>query len=217
MNNRAYSLIECKEFDDGERVIRGLATSPKADRVGDSVDPFGVEVANNIPLFLYHDSTKVVGRAMLGKPTAKGIPFEARLPKITEPGLLKDRVDEAWAMVRSGLITAVSIGFRVLEGAVERLKDGGLRFNKTEILELSLVPVPAHPDALISGFKAMDAAAQRAALITAIKAADTTTRAAPGLPRAGVRLLLKSPGVSGTTPPAARRGSVPLTPKASKS
>ncbi len=50
---------------------------------------------------------------------------------------------------------AVSIGFRALEYAF--MDDGGIRFGKTEVLELSLVTVPANADAVISTIKSIDA------------------------------------------------------------
>lgn len=191
---RAYSMLEAKQFDDQRRVIRGMATSPTLDRVGDCVDPFGVTSADSIPMFLYHDSRKTVARAFLGKATAKGIPFEASFPNVTEAGALKERIDEALAMVRYGLITAVSIGFRVLDGAYEVMKGGGIKYLKTEVMELSLVPVPAQPEAVISGFKSMDHAGQHAALINYIKGFDTATRSALGLTRKGVVRLTAPTG-----------------------
>lgn len=160
--DRAYSIISVKAMDDEKRVIRGIATTPEIDRVGDSVDPFGVKVADDIPLFLYHDSNQTVGRAKFGKATKDGIPFEAHLPVVNEAGRLKDRVDEAWQMVKYRLITGVSIGFRAMQDGVERMKDGGLRFLKTEVLELSLVPVPANASATIHSIKSIDCQ-QRAA------------------------------------------------------
>lgn len=161
--DRMYSLITVKEMDDERRVIRGMATTPEVDRQGDIVDPFGVKVAGDIPLFLYHDSNQTVGRAKFGKPTKDGIPFEAHLPVIKEAGRLKDRVDEAWQMVKYRLITGVSIGFRALEDGYERMKNGGLKFIATEVLELSLVPVPANASATITAIKSIDER-QRAAL-----------------------------------------------------
>lgn len=202
---RAYSMLEAKQFDDQRRVIRGMATTPTMDRVGDCVNQFGVKVAASIPLFLYHDSRKTVGRAKLEKATADGIPFEASFPNVTEPGALKDRIDEAVAMVRYGLITAVSIGFRVLDGAYEVMKGGGIKYLKTEVMELSLVPVPAQPEAVISGFKSMDQAGQRAALINHIKSADQAIRRAALGARPVVRLDpagaagIQVPGASGDT------------------
>jgi HK97 family phage prohead protease len=170
---RAYSLIETKEYDDDEQVIRGIATSPSVDRMGDIVEMDGVRVAPDIPLFLYHDSTKTVGRAKFEKPTKKGIPFEAKLPKVVEEGALKARIDEAWQMVRYKLITAVSIGFSAEEYSF--IEGGGIRFLECEVLELSLVPVPAQPDAVIQSFKSADPAS-REALLQKIKSADQAAR-----------------------------------------
>jgi hypothetical protein len=165
MNQRAFSVLEVKGINEERRVITGLATSPVPDRAGDVVDPFGAKYAETIPLFLYHDSRLPVGTVKLGKPTAQGIPFEATLPKVTEAGALQSRVDEAWQMVKYKLIAAVSIGFREIAGKVKRLKDGGLEFLESEILELSLVPIPM----------------QSLATITSIKAFDPSTRTALGL------------------------------------
>lgn len=170
---RAYSLIETKEWDGDKRVIRGIATHPSTDRMGDIVEMDGVQVADDIPLFLYHDSTKTVGRAKFGKPTKNGIPFEATLPKIDEEGALKSRIEEAEQMVRYRLITAVSIGFRALEYSY--IENGGIRFTECEVMELSLVPIPAQQAAVIHSVKSAGPSA-RAALIQQIKTADQTAR-----------------------------------------
>lgn len=154
--DRAYSVLQIKAFDEEERVIRGLATSPEADRVGDQVMPLGIKYTNPMPLLWQHKHDKPIGTVRFDTPTAKGVTFEARLPKIEEPGALKDRVDEAWQSVKAGLVTAVSIGFRALDGEVERLKSGGLKFLKTEVIELSLVTIGAHPSALITAIKSLD-------------------------------------------------------------
>lgn len=190
---RAYSLLETKEWDSNKRVITGIATSPAVDRVGDVIEMEGVHVAPDIPLFLYHDSTKTVGRAKLGKPSKKGIPFEATLPKIAEAGALKDRVEEAEQMVRYGLITAVSIGFRAIEYSF--IENGGIRFTECEVMELSLVPVPAQSEAVIQGIKGADPAA-REALIQQIKSADQAVR----------RSLLGHTGARPPSRPPARKG-----------
>lgn len=133
-----------------------MATTPEPDRVGDIVDPLGVAFKNPLPLLLFHNNTKPVGRVTFGVPSSKGIPFEAWIPEIAEAGTLKDRVDEAWLSVKYGLISGVSIGFRALEDGIERLKSGGLKFLKTEVLELSLVPIPANASASIHTIKSLD-------------------------------------------------------------
>ncbi len=154
--HRAYSVLQTKSIDDGERVIRGVATSPEVDRVGDIVDPLGVRYKNPLPLLWQHQHEKPVGTVKFDAPTKDGVTFEARLPVISEPGTLKDRVDEAWQSIKSGLVAAVSIGFRPIDGAVETLKTGGLKFLKTEVYELSLVTIPANASAVIQAIKAFD-------------------------------------------------------------
>lgn len=157
MVNRAYSLLTVKSVDGERRTFSGWATTPEPDRVGDIVEPRGVTFKNPLPLLLFHDSALPVGTVKFGKATDDGIPFTASIPDVAEEGRLRDRVNEAWQSVKYGLIRAVSIGFRVLEDGAEALKSGGLRFTATEVLELSLVPVPANAGATITEIKSLDA------------------------------------------------------------
>jgi HK97 family phage major capsid protein/HK97 family phage prohead protease len=158
--NRAYSVLDIKSVNDGDRVITGVATTPSPDRMGDVVEPMGAEFAAEIPALWQHNHHEPVGHVRLGKPTPKGIPFTITLAKTDEPGALKDRLDEAWQSVKLKLVRAVSIGFRAIEYSL--MDGGGLRFLKTEILELSLVTVPANADCTITTIKSFDAE-QRAA------------------------------------------------------
>lgn len=193
---RAYSLLEVKEMaEEGEfHVIKGMATTPTPDRMNDIVDPMGAQFAETIPLLWQHDSSKPIGHTEFGKPTKKGIPFTARLPVIKEAGALKDRVDEAIQSLKYRLVGAVSIGFRVLNDAIERLDNGGLKFLETEIMELSLVTIPANAEATI----------------TSIKSLDQRLLAASGRKKGGPVVLIPSPGVSGQ---AAHKGSIQLIPR----
>ena len=159
--NRAYSLLELKSVDADKREIKGIATTPTPDRMGDIVEPLGISCADDLPLLHQHDSRRPVGRVKLSKPTKDGIAFEARLAHVDEPVTLKDRIDTAWAEVKSGLVRGVSIGFRALETEPLNAKDpwGPTRFVKSEVLELSLVTVPANADATISQIRSIDRAA----------------------------------------------------------
>jgi hypothetical protein len=82
--------------------------------------------------------------------------FEAKLPKVTEPGILKDRVDEAWQSIKYGLVAGASIGFRPLKDGFERMEDGGIKFKSVEVMELSAVTIPANQDCTISLVKSLD-------------------------------------------------------------
>src|SRR5262245_49382305 len=152
--NRAYSILQVKRVDADQRVIEGIATTPTPDRMGDIVEPLGVSFKNPLPLLWQHDSTQPVGTVKFGKPTSDGITFKARIESVDEPGTLKSRLDEAWQSVKTGLVRAVSIGFRALERS--SLKDGGIRFLRSEVLELSLVTIPANAEATITSVKSID-------------------------------------------------------------
>lgn len=155
MKEKLYSFLHVKEFDDEKREFRGMATTPEVDRQGDIVEPSGAKFKNPIPLLLRHDHSQPVGTVELGKPTKDGIPFVAKIPRIESPAGLKGRVDEAWESVKSGIMRAVSIGFRGLEWSIIE-ETGGIRFTKSEIVELSLVSVGANSTATIQQIKALD-------------------------------------------------------------
>jgi len=161
---RAWSLLQVKDVADEQRIIRGIATTPTVDRMGDIVEPLGMQQRGAVKLHLYHRHDMPVGLVQFGAPTKSGIPFEATIPDVQEAGTLRERVNEAWHSVKYKLLDAVSIGFSVLEDGAELMKSGGLRFTKWEMLELSLVGVPANPNAVITAFKSADSAQIRSAL-----------------------------------------------------
>lgn len=161
---KAWSLLEVKSVDDDARIVRGIATTPTLDRVGDIVEPEGVVYRGPVKLHLYHKHDMPVGLVNFSRPTKAGIPFEAHIPKVKEAGIVRERVNEAIHSLKYRLLDAVSIGFSVLEGGVEVMRNGGHRFIKWEMLELSLVGVPANPEAVVTAFKSCDASAIRTAL-----------------------------------------------------
>lgn len=155
---RAYSLLNVKEIDqtDSHYTIRGIASTPTPDRMGDIVEPMGAKFKLPMPLLWQHHSNEPIGQVTFAQPTKNGIPFEAKVPKIAEAGALRDRIEEAIQSVKHRLVAATSIGFRAIEGAVETLKGGGYRFKEWEWLELSLVTIPANSEATITSIKSFD-------------------------------------------------------------
>ena len=153
--NRAYSFLEVKAVAEETRTITGMATTPGVDRVEDIVEPLGVTFKNPLPLLWQHQHDKPIGLVEFGKPTAKGVPFTATLPKIEEEGALRDRIEEAWQSIKSGLVRAVSIGFRSLES--EQISGSwGTRYIRSEVYELSAVTIPANAQATINTVKSFD-------------------------------------------------------------
>jgi HK97 family phage major capsid protein/HK97 family phage prohead protease len=155
---RAYALLTIKAVDTHQRTITGIATTPEPDRMGDVVEPLGITYKNPLPLLLYHDTKKPVGTVTFKTPTADGLEFTASLPTVPDPGTLRDRIEEAWQSIKAGLLAGVSIGFRSIEEAFNK-ETNGFRFLKTEILELSLVAIPANAGATIQSIKSLDLAA----------------------------------------------------------
>lgn len=183
--NRAYSLLTIKSVDEDERIIEGLATTPSPDRYGDVVDPKGAEFALPMPLLMQHNAREPIGHVIDAKVSAKGITIKAKLAKIDEPGTLKDRLDEAWQLIKSGLVRGLSIGFNPIESA--RIKDTfSEHFIKWSWLETSCCVIAANQDASI----------------TSLKSADQAIRAAIGdNVKRGVARLSTHPGDSGRKQP----------------
>ena len=154
--NRAYSLLTVKSVDEDARVITGMATTPETDRMGDIVEPKGAQFKLPIPLLWQHDASQPIGHVTAAKVTADGIEVKAQILRIDEPGVLKDRLDEAWQSIKAGLVRGLSIGFKSIE---EARIDGtrGYRFLKWLWLELSAVTIPANGEATITAIKSLDA------------------------------------------------------------
>lgn len=153
--NRAYSVLDVKAVNPDTRTITGWATTPGVDRVGDIVEPLGVQYKNPLPLLWQHDHQQPVGLVEFGKPTEKGVPFTATFAEVTEPVGLFNRIEEAWQSVKAGLVRAVSIGFRDM-GSEPIKGSWGTRYLKTEVYELSLVTIPANAEATITSIKSFD-------------------------------------------------------------
>jgi HK97 family phage major capsid protein/HK97 family phage prohead protease len=115
------------------------------DRMGDVIDPKGWVLDNfkQNPMALFnHNSSfpigawedvKVQGGRLVGK------------LKLAARGT-SDRIDEIISLVEQGILRAVSVGFSPIER--KPLDDGGIRFIKQELLETSLVSIPANPAAV---------------------------------------------------------------------
>lgn len=176
MQNRAYSFLQIKSVDEDNRVIRGVATTPAVDRVGDIIDPLGVKFTNPLAFLWQHQHDKPIGSVKFDKPTKDGIGFEATIAKSDEPGTLKDRLDEAWQSIKLKLVKAVSVGFRPIEYSF--MDNGGIRYSETEVYELSAVTIPANAEALITEVRSMG----DAAYMRVIKAIDAEVRHEAGVP-----------------------------------
>ena len=129
-----------KEVTPGEEgVVVALVSTPAEDRVGDVVEPKGVVLGPHVPVLWAHDQrTPAVGVVRRVEARDNGVLAELQLD-------LEDLLGrEIHRKLRLGILRAFSIGFRPIE--YERTNQG-YRYTKWELLEVSVVNVPANPEA----------------------------------------------------------------------
>jgi len=174
MLNRAFALLEIKRVDEDAREITGWATTPTADRMNDVVEPDGAKFTLPIPLLWQHNAGDPIGTVTQARVSRAGIEITAKIAK----GVTSE-IDRYWALIKAGLVTGLSIGFKPIEH--EFIKETkGIRFKKWNWMELSAVTIPANATATI----------------TTIRSLDTAQRAASGQALGSV-VYLNPPGASG--------------------
>jgi len=139
-----------------KRQIRVIAASGRADRVGDIVKIDGIEYENYMknPVILWaHDHYALpVGKAV-GVENNKGkLVMTIQFATAEEYAF----ADTVYRMVLGGYLNGVSIGARVKEAEYIKDEDGhivGRKFTSLELLELSVVPIPADSKALVTAVK----------------------------------------------------------------
>lgn len=149
--DRAFNFVTAKAFEDnGERIIEGIATTPRVDRAGDTIDPLGLEFVLPIPLLWQHDPERPIGEVISAKVTPQGVTFRAVVQQNDALPALNTR----WAEITSGLVKGMSIGFRATKPPTPTKT--GYRYGSTEWLELSCVTIAANPDCAITTIKAFE-------------------------------------------------------------
>jgi HK97 family phage prohead protease len=151
---KAYSTLQIKSVTDtdDERIITGIATTPSTDRDDDILEPLGAKFILPIPLLSHHNHSQPIGEVIQAEVTAGGILITAKIAKIDEVGKLKDRIDEAWQSIKSGLVKGLSVGFKIKEYSYIE-NSWGLHIKEWEWWELSIVTIPANADSVITSIK----------------------------------------------------------------
>jgi HK97 family phage major capsid protein/HK97 family phage prohead protease len=152
MLNRASAILDIKGIDLDTREIDGIATTCAPDHAGDCVESSGAQFTLPMPLMWQHDQSRPVGEVTEARVEPGGIRIKARFAKVEEPGILRDRLDEAWQSVRAKLVRGLSIGFKPIEAVP--LKSGGRHIKRWLWAELSAVTIPMNVEATILNIKA---------------------------------------------------------------
>lgn len=131
-----------------------VASSATPDRYGDTIDQTGWDTSayekNPVLLWAHDYSTPPVGKVgaldKTGDLTARSIEFT--------PSDMHAFGAQVGDMVRAGFLSTVSVGFLPKAWEERRDESGnfiGYHFKQAELLEISVVPVPANPTALVEG------------------------------------------------------------------
>lgn len=136
----------------GESRKVAITISTKAlDRHRDTVDPLGIDLANYeknpVVLWAHAHNQPPIARSVSLKANSKALRSVAEFM----PAEISAFADSIFQMVSGGWLNAASIGFLPAQNGYEYDPERmGYDFVKTELLEYSIVPVPANPQALVN-------------------------------------------------------------------
>ena len=153
-------FVETKMLADDSGLISGLAWKFGApDRIGDWIEPGAFKSMKlPIPMLFGHDMNDPIGTWDMAEEKSDGLHITGKL--------LVDEVSrarEVRALVKSGAVRGVSIGF-ITKQATSR-SGGGRTIKSLELLEASLVTIAMHPGAKVTSAKSAISALNIAAAI----------------------------------------------------
>ena len=149
--NKAYTLFDIKSIDQAQRIVEGFASTPTLDRQGDVLLSRGAEFELPMPLLWQHQQDKPIGQVIAAQVSDHGIRITAKIAQNVLP-----YIDEAWALIKAGLVRGFSVGWKPLEPPT-RQKNGGMQFARWMWGETSAVTIPANATATIDLIKSLDA------------------------------------------------------------
>lgn len=157
VGERLYRAAEGEKSTEQQRTIGFIASDETTDRYGDIIRVDGWDLSafkrNPVLLFGHNSREPPIGTAEVWTSNQKQLMAKATFL----PEGVSAFADEIWRIVDAGALRAVSVGFLPTEAPNlirgEPDKDGhapvtGFEFIAQELLELSVVPVPANPAAL---------------------------------------------------------------------
>lgn len=137
-----------------------VGSTPVIDRMGDSIDQGGWDLKNfkANPVILWgHNSGLGAARPPIGKALKVWVKDKrtksAKLMFKVKFDLLDNFAAEVFRKIKDGFLNTVSVGFMPKEWEPLDDTDGPFsprKYTKQELLELSFVPVPANPEAVVA-------------------------------------------------------------------
>lgn len=141
-----------KQTDTAKRRIRGFASTRNPDRENDVVEPDALRRA----MSTYMQNPIVLRDHMLDKPIGTTVDYSVSFEGLeVEIEIAKDTAlaNETWALISQGVLKALSIGFIAQEFDRDR-EQGGATIRSLELIEISVVSIPANRESLFNVVKA---------------------------------------------------------------
>lgn len=140
---KQFHVAELKAAPDDEYDGTFVLNEESEDRVGDVIVADGWDLKDfrkNSPALWGHDPDKLIGRWDNVRVEGKRLLGQLKLASTPMAQMAK-------TLIQEGILKAVSVGFAPKE--YEPRKNGGYLIKKASLMEVSLVSVPAHPNALL--------------------------------------------------------------------
>ena len=145
-------ILKAYTSEDGKKRLKTVASSTIKDRAGDEMTPRAIErmaesARDNMTIFLNHKYLvpedvfgSVEGVNIVGRGDAVDLEFDIRLNEAN------DRALKTYEAIAAGTKLGTSIGAQIPDGGATKSTNGhGWVFDDVELLEASIVGIPANP------------------------------------------------------------------------
>ena len=134
-----------------------------------------------VRMFFGHSPGRVIGKWTMLKEDRIGLRVNGELT----PG--HSDAENVYASLKHGTLDGLSIGFRIPTGGAEDTDSGGRLISKVDLIEISVVSLPAEDEARISSVKSIT---DEINSIQTIRDAETFLRDAGSFPRSMAKALI---------------------------
>jgi HK97 family phage prohead protease len=149
MSDLEIRELDIRSVDSERRIVSGIAVPyNQVANIGyynERFAPNSVTMADNVQLFWRHQEP--IGKILSSRSTDEGFEITAYISKTA-------RGDEAYTLVRDGVINKFSVGFQSIED--EEAGDNTIVRKKVLLREVSLVPLPAYEGANVLNVRELE-------------------------------------------------------------
>jgi HK97 family phage prohead protease len=148
---RKAFVAECKAIDPETRSVDFVISTASVDRMGDTIAVDGWKLDNyrKNPVVLWAHDASELPIAKASNVRIEDGKLKARAEFV--PKEISGKANAVFELIRGGFLSATSVGFAAIEYAFTEAPDRkyGIDFIEQELLEFSVVPIPANAESLL--------------------------------------------------------------------